>query len=269
MFKIGEFSSLSKTTVKALRFYEEKGLLSPEYTDKFTGYRYYAAGQLITLQKIIAYRQAGLKIADIKLILSGSDELTVLEKGRDSVINELDETSRRLTRISGLIKSLKENKLMDYQATVKNLSECTVYYRQGKIATFSKIPEFIMSAEREIKTANSKMTVAAPNYCFISYLDGEFKSTDISVEYAEAVTEAGTETENVKFKKLDAVEAVCVYHKGSYDGLGKAYACAFNYAEDNNYKVTGAPRERYIEGLWSKKREEEWLTEIQIPVCKK
>ena len=43
MFKIGEFSKLSLVSVRMLRHYGELGLLMPEETDVFTGYRYYSA----------------------------------------------------------------------------------------------------------------------------------------------------------------------------------------------------------------------------------
>ncbi|WP_248277592.1 MerR family DNA-binding transcriptional regulator [Brasilonema sp. UFV-L1] len=41
MLKIGDFSKLSHVTVKALRLYDQLGLLKPSYVDHFTGYRYY------------------------------------------------------------------------------------------------------------------------------------------------------------------------------------------------------------------------------------
>ena len=48
MLKIGEFSKLSMLTVKALRFYEKEGLLSPARVDEWTGYRMYDTAQLRT-----------------------------------------------------------------------------------------------------------------------------------------------------------------------------------------------------------------------------
>lgn len=48
-FKIGEFSRLSKVTVRALRHYEQIGLLVPEIVDRWTGYRYYT---VVQFQKI-------------------------------------------------------------------------------------------------------------------------------------------------------------------------------------------------------------------------
>jgi DNA-binding transcriptional MerR regulator len=39
MFKIGDFSKLSQVTVKALRLYDERGLLRPARVDRASGYR--------------------------------------------------------------------------------------------------------------------------------------------------------------------------------------------------------------------------------------
>jgi len=54
MFKIGDFSKLSLVSVKALRYYDELGLLRPARVDEFTGYRYYSASQLGRLHRILA-----------------------------------------------------------------------------------------------------------------------------------------------------------------------------------------------------------------------
>ena len=43
MYKIGEFSKLSKTTIKTLRYYEKEKLLKPSNVDNYTNYRYYTA----------------------------------------------------------------------------------------------------------------------------------------------------------------------------------------------------------------------------------
>jgi len=59
MFRIGEFSRLAQVTVKALRLYDELGLLAPTHVDRQTGYRSYAADQLPRLQRIVALKDRG------------------------------------------------------------------------------------------------------------------------------------------------------------------------------------------------------------------
>ena len=56
MFRIGEFSRLSRVSVRMLRHYDQLGLLKPSHTDSFTSYRYYSADQLPRLNRIIALR---------------------------------------------------------------------------------------------------------------------------------------------------------------------------------------------------------------------
>lgn len=80
MLKIGEFSKLSHLTVKALRFYEKEGILSPAYTDEWTGYRFYETGQLEDAAKIRSYRQLDLSVDEIKAIFSGADARQVLSE---------------------------------------------------------------------------------------------------------------------------------------------------------------------------------------------
>ena len=90
------------------------------------------------------------------------------------------------------------------------------------------------------------------------------------MEVCEAVVDYCENSEMVKFKKINAVEkAICVLHKGPYYSLSEAYSFVFRWIEDNGYKAIGEPRESYIDGIWNKEDDSQWLTEIQIPISKK
>ena len=60
--------------------------------------------------------------------------------------------------------------------------------------------------------------------------------------------------------------AACIFHQGSYNTLHKTYAMLLQYIEENGYEICGNIRESYIDGVWNKDSDAEWLTEIQIPV---
>ena len=51
MIRIGDFSKLSRVSVKTLRFYDEMGLLKPVEVDRFSGYRHYTPEQLPRLHR--------------------------------------------------------------------------------------------------------------------------------------------------------------------------------------------------------------------------
>ncbi|HEV2237950.1 MAG TPA: MerR family transcriptional regulator [Ktedonobacterales bacterium] len=69
MFRIGEFSLIAQVSGRLLRYYDEIGLLSPEHTDPHTGYRYYSAGQLPRLNRILVLKELGLGLDQIARLL--------------------------------------------------------------------------------------------------------------------------------------------------------------------------------------------------------
>lgn len=261
MYKIGEFSKLAKTTVKTLRYYEKEGLFLPSFVDS-NGYRYYDAGKLTDLAKIISLRQIGFSIEEIKEIMTGTDFQTSLIRKKSELEKELLEYNLKISKINYLLGDDK----MGYEVVVKELPEVTVYYKEGILEDFSKMGEFILKSAEECLALNPDIKCAEPDYSFSEYLDGEYKEKNFRYRYSQAVTNMGKSNDSIKFRKLDKVKAVCVYHKGSYATLGKAYGFIMNYIEQNGYEIIDFPRERYIDGIWNKEDENEWLTEIQVPV---
>lgn len=69
MFKIGDFSKLSQISIKALRLYDQMGLLKPIHIDPDTGYRYYSASQLPRINRILAFKDLGFSLEQITSLL--------------------------------------------------------------------------------------------------------------------------------------------------------------------------------------------------------
>jgi DNA-binding transcriptional MerR regulator len=67
---IGEFARDSRLSAKALRLYDELGLLPPARVDEVSGYRSYETGQLKQARLIAALRQLEVPLAEIKAILA-------------------------------------------------------------------------------------------------------------------------------------------------------------------------------------------------------
>lgn len=68
MFEISDFSKISGVSVKTLRFYDQLGLLKPARTDETTGYRYYTAEPLLRLHRILAYKDLGFALDQIRIM---------------------------------------------------------------------------------------------------------------------------------------------------------------------------------------------------------
>ena len=267
MYRIGQFSQLAKVTVKALRYYDDVGLLKPAHVDQWTGYRFYGTEQLLPLQRIVALRQAGLTIEEISAVLSGQDGAAVLARRRQELKWELAEAKGRLDRLESILQ--QEDFLMNYQATIRTIPGCTVFYKEGMVPTYAQLTDFVLQAGAECAAANPDLKCAEPDYSFVTYAAGEYKEKDVELCYSQAVVSRGVETDTIKFKELPPVEAVCVYHKGDWSKLGEAYAFALSWLEQNGYQLTEKPRERYIDGCWNKDDPADYLTELQFPVKKK
>ena len=262
MLKIGEFSRLSLTTVKALRFYEKEGLLLPASIDEWSGYRFYETSQLETAARIKSYRQLGLSIEDIRRIFSGEDARQVLSSKADSLRQLQRETELQLS----IIQFILEGKKMKYQATVKEIPEMIVYTAETVLPRYADSMQWIPSVGQACLRLNPGLKCTDPPYEFCEYLDSEHKETDIHIRHSEAVTAFGLESDQIKFRTLPAARVLSIYHKGAYDTIGEAYAFIMDYAEKNGYEVAGLARESYIDGIWNKESVDEWLTEVQLPI---
>jgi DNA-binding transcriptional MerR regulator len=71
MIRIGDFSKLSRVSVKALRYYNEMGLLKPVTVDRFTGYRLYEYSHLSVLNRTlrVALKELGFSLGEIGHLL--------------------------------------------------------------------------------------------------------------------------------------------------------------------------------------------------------
>jgi DNA-binding transcriptional MerR regulator/effector-binding domain-containing protein len=265
LYKIGLFSQMNRVTIKALRYYDDIDLLKPSYIDKFTGYRYYTSDQLPILHQILALRQMGFTLDEIKKVQNGMSEKDLLLKKKTELMKKIAEETMKLSQVESYLLQSDEDR--DYHIVLKELPEVIVASMRTVIqnydALFSIVPPMGVEMER------LGCTCAVPEYCFNIYHDGEYKEENVDVEICEAVTEKKEDSDMVKFKTIEKVElAACVLHKGSYDGFPKAYAAILRWVEENGFELIDNPRESYIDGAWNKDSEEEWLTEVQIPVRK-
>ena len=265
-YKIGLFSKMNRVTIKALRHYDEIGLLKPATIEKFTGYRYYTSEQLPLLHQILALREMGFTLDEIKKVQGGTPEKDLLIQKRLELLKRIAQDTLRLSQVeSYLVKNDGES--AGYHVILKELPQVIVASLRTTIpnynALFSVVPP--MGAEME----RLGCVCAVPEYCFNIYHDGEYRETDVDVEICEAVTAAQEDSEMLKFKVIERVEnAACVLHKGPYEGFPNAYNAVLKWVERNGYEIIDHPRESYIDGVWNKDSAADWLTEIQFPVKK-
>lgn len=262
LYKIGMFAQMNHITVKALRFYEEQGLLVPAKIDEENGYRYYKMSQMEVLHRILALKEAGFKIEDIKKLNQASDEKSFLIQKKNEILTKIAELTLQLSKLDGYINGNTDS--LKTPVMIKKIPAVICACMENRIDSYDEL--FTMMPEMGALMEENGCVCAIPEYCFTHYLEAGYKETQILVETCQAVTKRGMDTEKLKFKEFPEVQIASIYHKGSYSEFPKAYATILKYIEENNYKICGNIRENYIDGVWNKDSEEEWLSEIQIPV---
>jgi ankyrin repeat protein len=104
-FSIGEFSQRSGLTARALRLYDEAGLLAPDFVDDATGYRYYARAQLDRAFLIAALRSAGVPLSTVAVIVDrdAADAHVLVDRWWGGVRAEHLASAAALVRIHHLL----------------------------------------------------------------------------------------------------------------------------------------------------------------------
>lgn len=273
MFKIGDFSRLSLVSVKALRYYDELGLLKPARVDEFTGYRYYSASQLTRLNRILAMKDMGLSLEQIALLLDKEptpDQIRgMLRLKQVELHQQLVEGLARLVRIEAWLQAFEQEATMPaYDVVLKKVAPLQVAQARG-IAPRMQQPELGITLDRlfdQVLGYISQHGAIPAGPGITLYYDTEYREQDISVGACLAFEGSLNDGEQVKVGELPAVETMAsVIHHGSFSTLSQAYNAILKWIETNGYHISGPTRELNLEyergGDQSK-----FVTEVQFPV---
>ncbi len=262
MYKISDFSKITNLTVKALRYYDEEGILAPSHRDENNSYRYYDGNDFRKAQFIVLLKSLDFSISEIKEILANCEIETdlpyYLEEKKNQILENIAKENALIQKISFHIQSKKmEESQMDYQIEVKEFQPVTVASIRFK-GNYRDVGKYIGTIYKAVKNN----AAGAP---FSLYYDAEYKEEadiEICVPTKKLIQDA-----SVTAKKLDAVKAICTIHKGRYESLNLAYKALLDYANKNDLKCLVPSREAYIKGpgMIFRGNENNYITEIIIP----
>lgn len=237
MLKIGEFSKLSRVSVRMLRHYDEVGLLAPSEVDPMTGYRYYSERQLITAGRIAALRALGFGLSDT------AQKLRLLDTARERLRKEAD------MNYNVTIKTLPAR----YAACVRMTIPC--YEAEGMVWD-------VLCRE----TDHMPLVPDDPCYCSVTFLDEEYKERDVLIEASKTVRGRYPDTEHVRFRTLPPVTyAGCVF-RGSYAQISDVIAAVAAWVTANGYESAGPMFNIYHVSPHETQNPDEFVTEVCFPV---
>ena len=173
MLRIGEFSRLSQVTIKALRYYDDVGLLKPDHIDPFTGYRYYSVEQIPIIHRIVAFKELGLSLEQIANLLddqSPSEHMRVtLQKQHAEIKQRISEEKARLAQIEFRLRMIDmEDQMPAIEVIVKPVPAVRALTLRTSIPQENLRADLLaFQAEVEQEVAQYHIRFASPGLKFI------------------------------------------------------------------------------------------------------
>jgi DNA-binding transcriptional MerR regulator len=271
MIKIGDFARLSQVSVVALRYYDEMDLLKPIRVDAFTGYRFYSASQLPRLNRILALKDLGFSLEQIKLMLADGLSLeqlrSMLTLQRNEVEKRLVEERDRLVRIEARLRQIElEDSMPNYDVVLKTVPAMLVASCRVTIPTNDQVPQYLAPAYKNVYDYLHAEGVRDNGLCLTLW----HSPADVyENEVAEAIVSVDRSlpgTDQVKVYELPPTQVASLVHHGNFEDFTQGHAALLEWVDANGYRIVGPYREIYIKH--DKSNLTDTTTEIQFPVEK-
>jgi len=270
MFGVGAFARVAQVSVRTLHHYDDIGLLSPAEVDAQTGYRWYRADQLPRLNRILALRDLGLPLSEIRRVVD--DEVSVDElrgmlrlrqaEARDRVAAERE----RLARVEARLRQMEiEGRIGEYDVVVKPLEPRRVALVDTTAPSFGNatlgpifdrlIPELFGELHR------AGVAAAGPHIAL--YEPSDDPAAPITVMAAVPIEDGDDVTsDRVRMVELPPVaRAAVTVHRGSMARVEDGYQALMRWADETGEQIDGYSREVYLDVAGDPQT---WITELQF-----
>jgi effector-binding domain-containing protein len=268
MLRIGDFSRIGRVSIKTLRYYDAVDLLKPHQVDPVTGYRYYSFDMLPRLNRILALKELGFSLDQVKDVLKddlSAEQLRGMLRLKQAEIKQQMEIEKdKLARVEARLQMIEqEDTVPNYDVVIKEVEQISVAAIRDKIPTYPE--QGHLWGELEIFLSQNQITPEGP--CLTVYHSDE---PNIDAEVCEPVSQPIPEQGSVKQHVLPGVEKMATtIHSGPFVTISDAYQAILKWIEANGYKIVGPAREVYLKAADNgSQTDPNTVTEIQFPVDK-
>lgn len=265
LFSVGEMAQLFHINIRTLRYYDEIGILKPEYVNKDTNYRYYSTKQFERLNTIKYLRALDVSLEHISNFLEEKDVnvmLSIFIEQRKEVIRkqqQLLQIERKITNRIQQIEAAMTNTLGN--VVIKHLPQRKIAALERRFSPSDDLEPLIRDLSKEhylddaIFLGNVGVSIHQNDLIErqFSYLSSVFIVVETEDEYNSTAT--------VLPEGLYAT----VQYQGTHKDSKPYYTLLLNYLLDFGYKIKGDSVEITIIDSGLTKDPEKYVTEIQIP----
>ncbi|WP_433424021.1 MerR family transcriptional regulator [Microtetraspora malaysiensis] len=271
MFIIGDFARLGRVSVRMLRHYDALGLLRPARVDQDTGYRYYEAGQLSRLHRLIALKDLGLSLQQVGQILQekvGTEELHgMLRLRRAELAAQVADDTARLARVEARLRAIETEGGMPADVIIKStpavrlaeLSGIAESYESDKIGPVVQ-PLYVELCRR---LDQAGIAIVGPSIAYYEQVP-----EGVRVHAGAPVNIEKGESHGFDVVDVPAIEqAAVIVHHGPMENVDATFQRLARWIEDNGYRSHGIAREVYLK--YGDGDPSTWVTELQEAVTRR
>jgi DNA-binding transcriptional MerR regulator len=272
MFTIGDFAHLGRVSVRMLRHYDAVGLLLPAHVDPSSGYRFYTAAQLQRLNRLVALKDLGLTLDQVRVVLD--EKLSVeqlhgmLSLRRAELRQQILADESRLRRVEARLRAIeREGAMPTDEIVVKPVPAVRIARLTATAASYEPedIGPVIQPLYPQLMERLDRAGVPITGYGIATYEPAEGDAVVVHAGVTVAVEpSAGYDFEIVDLPPLES--AATIVHRGLMDDIDATYQGVAAWIEANGYKQNGFAREVYLN--YGHGDPADWVTELQLEITK-
>jgi DNA-binding transcriptional MerR regulator len=273
MFTIGDFANYGRVSVRMLRHYDAIGLLPPAHVDPATGYRSYDASQLSRLNRIVALKDLGFTLDQVRSILDdkvSTDELRGMLRLRQADLQtQIAADSARLRQVEARLHLIEQEGAMpSNDVQIKRIPGIRVAELTATADSFE--PESIGPVIQPLyehlgnQLERAHVTPTGPG---IAYYEDAPDGDRVVVHAAVPVNAVASDTYDFSIVDLPPIErAATIVHRGPMDGVMSTTQTLARWIDANGYRSAGYNRELYLD-YGCGDDSSAWTTELQEPLA--
>ncbi|GAA6170262.1 MerR family transcriptional regulator [Sessilibacter corallicola] len=262
LMPIGRFSKSCRLTVKALRHYDDIGLLKPAFVEPQTGYRYYTQHQAKKAVLISMLRSLDIAIPTIEQLLVADDREfgALLEVEQARILKEM---SRQQQILQSIKRMSQKGELIPYEIAIRTEPS----YMVAQLSCRSALDRLVEDGSRLIYQLYDILQHEGrgfedPVMCINRDPD---KKGEVIIDACIGVKKPYPQTHSASIVDIPGGTVAWLTHKGSYSELGLAYNSLFAWSQEFGYQQRDAMREIYKNDP-SEVSEDELITEVILPI---
>jgi DNA-binding transcriptional MerR regulator len=245
LLSIGEFSRVTHLSVKALRHYDDVGLLEPADVDPSSGYRRYAAAQVPVAQVIRRFRDMDMPIDTIRQVLAAPDRAA-----RDEAIvahlrrmeDALAQTQQTVASLRAMLEGTAPSGLpVEFRFVPAQLAVAV----RGEVEWDATEP-WLERAQAEVRAAlaDSPDAAAGPDAALYSvpFFEAHVGEVLAYVPISRRVAVSG----RVELVEVPSARLAVTLHEGPFADIDQAYGALGTFVAERALGAPGPIREHYL-----------------------